>query len=267
MSPLARIASLAQKALMQACTSAYPIVLLLTAYESLGRLGLVSPRLMPSLLTIGEQLWKYTANGVLIEHAAISLWRAMLGFVLAIVVGLAIGIAMARSQLFEALLEPIFTFGYPIPKIALYPAFILIFGLGTESKVALVFLECLYPIAIHAHTGMRTVDRVLVWAARNMGATRTQVFWRVLAPAALPTIFTGFRIALPVALIVTIVTEIIGESRGLGYFITYSSASFEYARALAALVVIGIGGFCLDRGLLAARDRIVFWQRAGTRVS
>ena len=251
----------------QVAGSAYPIVLLLIVYESLGRFGLVSARLLPSLWTIGEQLWIYTANGVLIAHAGISLWRAMLGFVLALVAGLAIGVAMARSQLVEALLEPIFTFGYPIPKIALYPAFILIFGLGTESKVALVFLECLYPIAIHAHSGIRSVDRVLVWAARNMGASSSQVFWRVLAPAALPAIFTGLRIALPVALIVTIVTEIIGESRGLGYFVTYSSASFEYARALAALVVIGIGGFCLDRGLLAARNRIVFWQRPGTRVS
>ena len=244
----------------------YSIVLLLAAYEALGRLGLVSQRLLPSLVSIGEQLWRFTANGVLIDHAAISLWRALLGFVLAIVVGMLLGVAMARSRLAEALLEPIFTFGYPIPKIALYPAFILIFGLGTESKVALVFLECVYPITIHVYSGMRGVERALVWAARNMGATPLQVFWRVLVPAALPTMFIGLRIALPVALIVTIVTEIIGESKGLGYFVTYSTASFEYARALAALVVIGLVGFCLDRGLLVLRDRVVFWQRAATRV-
>ena len=244
----------------------YSIPLLLLVYELLGRLGLVSPRLLPSLLTVFDQLWRFTTNGVLIEHASLSLWRAMLGFVLAMLVGSLLGVAMARSKLAEALLEPIFTFGYPVPKIALYPAFILIFGLGTESKVALVFLECVYPITIHVHTGMRSVDRVLVWAARNMGASRWQVFWRVLVPAALPTIFIGLRIALPVALIVTIVTEIIGESRGLGYFITYASASFEYARALAALIVIGILGFMLDRGLLAVRDRVVFWQREPTRI-
>lgn len=244
----------------------YSIPLLLAVYESLGHLGLVSQRLLPSLVTIGQQLWRFTANGVLIEHAATSLWRAMLGFALAIVVGALIGVAMARSRTAEAILEPIFTFGYPIPKIALYPAFILVLGLGTESKVALVFLECVYPITIHVSSGMRSVDRVLVWAARSMGATPLQVFWRVLVPAALPTVFIGLRIALPVALIVTIVTEIIGESRGLGYFVTYQTASFEYARALAALLVIGVVGFCLDRGLLAVRDRVVFWQRETTRV-
>lgn len=244
----------------------YSIPLLLIVYESLGRFGLVSQRVLPSLVSIGEQMWINTANGVLIDHAAVSLWRAMLGFLLAIVVGVILGVAMARSRTAEAILEPIFTFGYPIPKIALYPAFILVFGLGTASKVALVFLECVYPITIHVYSGMRSVDRVLVWAARNMGASPQQVFWRVLVPAALPTLFIGLRIALPVALIVTIVTEIIGESRGLGYLVTYSTASFEYARAIAALFAIGIVGFCLDRGLLACRNRIVFWERAAPRI-
>ena len=244
----------------------YSVVVLLLVYEAIGRLGLVSQRLLPSLVTISEQFWRLTVNGVMLEHAAISLWRAMLGFLLAIIVGLILGVAMARSRTAEAVIEPIFTFGYPIPKIALYPAFILVFGLGTASKVALVFLECVYPITIHVYTGMRSVDRVLVWAARNMGASPQQVFWRVLVPGALPTIFIGLRIALPVALIVTIVTEIIGESRGLGFLVTYSTASFDYARALAALFAIGIVGFCLDRGLLAMRDRIVFWQKAAPRV-
>jgi ABC-type nitrate/sulfonate/bicarbonate transport system permease component len=108
---------------------------------------------------------------------------------------------------------------------------------------------------------MRSADRVLVWAARNMGASGNQLFWKVLIPAALPTLFSGLRIALPVALIVTIITELIGESRGLGYFVTFQTASFEYARALAAFVVIAVIGFCLDRVLLALRNRVIFWQK------
>jgi len=245
----------------------YSIFALLAAYEALNQLGLVSRRLLPSLVLIAEQLWKYLANGDLIFHAGISLYRAGVGFALALVAGVVIGTAMARSRWAEGLFDPIFTFGYPIPKIALYPAFIFVFGLGTGSKVALVFLECLYPIAIHVHAGMRSADRVLIWAARNMGASRTQTFFRVLVPAALPTAFTGLRIALPVALIITIVTEIIGESQGLGYFVTFASASFEYARALAAFFVIGVVGFGLDRVLVLVRDRVVFWQKAAPAVS
>ena len=240
----------------------YSILLLLIAYELLGRLGIVSPRLLPSLVLIWEQLVIFIFDkGDLLYHAYVSLYRALMGFFMAVVAGVLIGTLMARSKWVEALIDPIFTFGYPIPKISLYPVFIFVFGLGTESKVALVFLECIYPIAIHAHAGMRSADRVLVWAGRNMGASQTQLFFKVLVPAALPTLFTGLRIALPVALIVTVVTEIIGESRGLGFFITFASASFEYARALAAFVVIAVIGFILDRGLVLLRDRIVFWQR------
>jgi NitT/TauT family transport system permease protein len=239
----------------------YSIPLLLAVYELLSRSGLVSSRTLPSLVLIGEQLWKYLANGELAYHAGISLYRAAFGFALALVAGVVLGTLMARRRWVEALIEPIFSFGYPIPKISLYPVFIMVFGLGTGSKVALVFLECLYPIAVHAYSGMRSADRVLVWAGRNMGASERQLFWKVLIPAALPTLFSGLRIALPVALIVTIITELIGESRGLGYFVTFHTASFEYARALAAFVVIAVIGFCLDRMLLSLRNRFIFWQK------
>src|SRR5262245_58567345 len=241
----------------------YSVFLLLAAYEAMSRFGLVSPRLFPSLVVIAEQLWKYTANGDLIYQAGISLSRALMGFGLALTVGVVLGTAMARSRFVEALIEPLFIFSYPIPKIALYPVFIFVFGLGTESKVALVFLECLYPIVIHVHVGMRSADRVLVWAARSMGASPRQIFTRVLVPASLPIVFTGLRIALPVSLIITLVTEIIGESRGLGFFVTFATSSFQYARALAAFFMIAVLGFVLGRALVFARDRIVFWQLGG----
>ena len=240
----------------------YSVVLLLAVYEGVTRAGLVPSRLFPSLVDIGQQLWRYLANGVLIAQAEVTLYHAFAGFALALVGGVVIGTLMARSALLERLIGPIFYFGYPIPKIALYPVFIFIFGLGTGSTIALVFLECVYPITIHVHAGMRWTDRVLIWAALNMGATRWQVFSRVLVPAALPVFFTGLRIALPVALIITLVTELIGESRGLGYFVTYASASFQYARALAAFAVIAAIGFALDRILVFIRHRVVFWQGA-----
>lgn len=244
----------------------YSVFLVLAIYELIGRLGLVSPRLLPSLVLIWEQLWRYLANGELIVQAQVTLYRAFAGFTLALIGGVILGTAMARSVLMERLIEPIFYFGYPIPKIALYPVFIFVFGLGTGSTIALIFLECVYPITIHVHAGMRSTDRVLIWAARNMGATPWQVFSRVLVPAALPIFFTGLRIALPVALIITLVTEIIGESRGLGYFVTYASASFQYARGMAAFIVIAVIGFALDRALQFVRRRVVFWQPTDIKI-
>ena len=184
-----------------------------------------------------------------------------LGLALAIVFGVLLGVAMARSRTFDALFEPIFSFGYPVPKIALYPIFIFVFGLGSLSKVMLIFLECLYPITVNAFYGMRQVDRVHVWAAQNMGASERQIFWRVLLPGAAPSIFAGLRVALPISLIVVIITEMIGESRGLGYYISYASASFEYATAFAGVAAVAVIGFTLDRTLVWVRNRVIFWER------
>lgn len=239
----------------------YSVPLVLAVWEVLARTGAISKRLMPSLVEIATATWAALAAGDLQFHAGISLGRALGGYALAIVFGILLGVAMARSRAFDALFEPIFSFGYPVPKIALYPIFIFVFGLGSLSKVMMIFLECLYPITVNAFYGMRAVDRVHVWAARNMGASERQVFWRVLLPGAAPSIFAGLRVALPISLIVVIITEMIGESRGLGYYISYASASFEYATAFAGVAAVAVIGFTLDRVLVWLRNRLIFWER------
>jgi NitT/TauT family transport system permease protein len=244
----------------------YPVALVLAVWELLARTGAISKRLMPSLVDIALAFIAALQNGDLLFHAGISLGRALAGFALAIAVGVLLGALMARSRLIDALFEPIFSFGYPVPKIALYPIFIFVFGLGTLSKVMMIFLECLYPITINTYYGMRQVDRVHLWAAHNMGASRRQMFWLVLLPAAAPSIFAGIRIALPISLIVVIITEIIGESRGLGYYISYASASFEYATAFAGVAAVAMIGFTLDRLLVLLRNRVIFWERSAALV-
>jgi ABC-type nitrate/sulfonate/bicarbonate transport system permease component len=239
----------------------YSVPLVLAIWEALARTGAISKRLMPSLVEISTAVWAELANGNLLFHAGISLGRAAIGYALAIMAGVLLGVGMARSRLFDALFEPLFSFGYPVPKIALYPVFIFVFGLGSLSKIMLIFLECLYPITVNAFYGMRGVDRVHIWAARNMGASERQIFWRVLLPGAAPSIFAGLRVALPISLIVVIITEMIGESRGLGYYISYASASFEYANAFAGVAAVAIIGFTLDRLLVWLRNRLIFWER------
>lgn len=248
-------------ALGRALARWYSVPLVLAIWEVLARTGTISKRLMPSLVEIALAVRDALGSGDLVFHASISLGRALTGYALAIAFGVLLGVAMARSRLFDAMVEPIFSFGYPVPKIALYPIFIFVFGLGSLSKVMLIFLECLYPIAVNAFYGMRSVDRVHVWAARNMGASDRQIFWRVLLPGAAPSIFAGLRIALPISLIVVIITEMIGESRGLGYYITYASASFEYATAFAGVAAVAAIGFTLDRLLVWLRNRVIFWER------
>ena len=239
----------------------YPVPVVLLLWELLSRSGMVSPRLMPSLVRIGDAFVTDLWAGEIPYQASISLGRSSSGYGLAIVFGIVLGLLMARVRWIEAVFEPLFSFTYPVPKIALYPIFIFVFGLGTLSKVALIFLECLYPITVNTYYAVKAVDRKLIWSALNMGATSAQVFRKVMLPAAAPGIFTGLRVALPISLIVVVITEMIGESKGLGYYISYSIASFEYATAFAGVIAIAIIGFTLDRILLLTRRSLIFWER------
>lgn len=247
--------------LWRAAGYVYPVVVLMIVWEAIAYSGMISRLLWPTLEQVAVELWRFAARGDMWFHGSITLQRALTGFLGAIVAGVVIGTALARVRILDRLIEPIFVFGYPVPKISLYPMFIFIFGFGDMSKIVLVFLECLYPITIQTIAGMRNADRVLVWASRNAGASGSQMFWRVFVPSAAPTIFAGVRIALPVSLIVTVITEIIGESRGLGYVVSFASASFEPARAMAAFAVIAAIGFTFDRTLIFLRRRLIYWQK------
>ena len=235
----------------------YSIPLLLLAWQWAVASGSVNSRLVPSVLQVASVLFSEIKNGALVYHAGVTLGRALSGFALAAAVGVSFAAAMARSSLCRNLFEPIFFFGYPIPKIALFPIFTYVFGFGTPSKVSFTFLECLYPIVVTSYFGFRGIQTRLIWTARNFGASRWTVLWRVILPAALPAIFSGLRIALPISIIVVVLTEMIGDSIGIGYYITLWSTRFTFQNVYAAIIVIGVCGFTLDQILVWLRDRFV----------
>ena len=240
----------------------YSIPLLILLWQLAVGSGLVESRLLPGPGRVWDALVSEIGNGVLVYHAGVTLSRALAGFLLAALVGIPFAMAIARSRLVRNLFEPIFFFGYPVPKIALFPVFTYIFGIGTPSKIAFTFLECLYPIVVTCTFGFREVATRLIWRAQNLGAGRATVLRRVIVPAALPSIFAGLRIALPVAIIVVVITEMIGDSIGLGYYITIWSTRFTFANVYAAIILIGICGLVLDQGLLLLRRYAIYWQGA-----
>jgi NitT/TauT family transport system permease protein len=239
----------------------YSIPLLLLVWQAAVSSGLVESRLLPGLGRVISALVRDTANGALPYHTGVTLSRAATGFALAALAGVPFAAAMARSTLMRNLFEPIFFFGYPVPKIALFPVFTYVFGIGSPSKVAFAFLECLYPIVVTAYLGFRAIPVRLVWSAENMGAPRLAIVTRVIMPAAMPGILSGLRIALPIAIIVIVLTEMIGDSRGLGYYIAVSGTRFEFANVYAAILIIGACGFVLDRMMLRLRRAVVHWER------
>ncbi len=248
-------------------TRVLPFVLVgivLLIWEAAARSGLWSPLLFPSLGRIFQELLLFLTRTEALMEAWVSLQRALGGFALAAMIGIFLGMLMGRSKLVAGLLDPLFSGTYAVPKLALFPIFIFVFGIGSLSKIALVFLECLYPIVIMTYAGARDVNRTLLWSAQNMGASRAAILRRVVIPATAPFIFAGFRVAVPVAMIVVVITEMVASADGLGYLVIYSLSSLKTDRMLAVVVVIAALGYALDKAVVLLRDRLIYWEKLDT---
>jgi ABC-type nitrate/sulfonate/bicarbonate transport system permease component len=217
-------------------------------------------RLVPPPTLVFETLWDAIESGLIWDHGKITFARGLVGLGIAIAAGLAIGFAMARSRWVDAALHPTITALYPVPKLALFPVFILILGFGAWSKIALVALECAYPVIYNTYDGVQRTQRSFLWVARNVGAgrwERAKMFMR----AATPSVMAALRMAVPIMLVVMVVTEFLGESRGLGYLIRRAGTEFEPESALAVILLLGIIGFVLDRLVVFLTRRLAFWER------
>lgn len=239
----------------------YSLPLILIVWQLSVAGGLVQSRLLPTPARVWTALVSEIGSGALTHHASVTFSRALLGFALAAVVGLPFAAAMARFRIWRDLFEPIFFLGYPVPKIALFPIFTYVLGFGSLSIVSFTTLECLYPIVVTSYFGFCGVRTQLIWTAQNCGADRKTIFLRVILPSAMPSIFAGLRVALPISVIIVVIAEMIGGSSGLGYFITIWSTRFNFANVYAAMLIIGVCGFALDQILLFLRSSIVYWER------
>jgi len=236
----------------------------LVIWEAAARSGMWSPLLFPSLEKIFRELALFFTKTEMLLEIQVSLERALGGFALAAAAGILLGIVMGRSRFVAGLLDPLFSGTYAVPKLALFPIFIFVFGIGSLSKVALVFLECLYPIVIMTYAGARDVNRTLLWSAQNMGASRAAILRRVVIPATTPFIFAGFRVAVPVAMIVVVITEMVASADGLGYQVIYAMSSLRTDRMLAVVIVIAALGYALDKAVVLLRDRLIYWEKLDT---
>ena len=240
------------------------ILIALAAWEAAARSGLWSKIVFPSLVNVAIQLWNFLLNPDSWMQIWTSLYRAFGGFGLAAAAGVLLGMIMGRSKFIAGLLDPVFSGTYAVPKLALFPIFIFVFGIGSLSKVALIFLECMYPMVIITYHGARSVNPVLVWSAQNMGASPVQVLRRVIIPATAPYVFAAFRVAVPVAMIVVVITEMISSADGLGYLVVYSLSSLRTDRMLAVVVVIASIGYALDKLVVVLRNRLIYWEKLDT---
>ena len=237
-----------------------PLVLLALAWEAAARLGLVSSLALPPLSKVVAAWIDLASDGELAVNALSSLYRASAGLALAVVIGAALGIAMATSRAFDAVAGPLVELFYPMPKSALIPVTVLWLGFGDGSKILLIFLGCMLPVTLGAFNGARGSERVLVWSARSMGASRLRVLWDVVLPSAMPELLNGIRTAIALAFILLVSSELIEARKGLGSLIGYLGNSGSYEAMFAVVLTVALLGFIADRIYLLLARRMLRWQ-------
>jgi ABC-type nitrate/sulfonate/bicarbonate transport system permease component len=200
------------------------------------------------------------ASGELFPHVGASLARSIPGFALGTGLGILLGLLAGVARGVDDLLSPLVFLTYPVPKIILLPILMVWLGTGDPSKVAVIALACFYPAFINAYYGARSTPAILVWSSLNMGARRLQVFWKVVAPSALPLIFAGVRVSLALSFVLLFAAEMINARSGLGFLIRESENSLRFDLMYVSILAIAILGYLGDRLLRAARKRMVAWQ-------
>ncbi|HYG97455.1 MAG TPA: ABC transporter permease [Solirubrobacterales bacterium] len=214
--------------------------------------------LVPSPAEIASSLWEN--RSLLAENAWVTLREMLLGILGALAVGVGFAVLMHRWRVLRDAAYPLIVASQTIPIIVIAPILVVWFGYGITPKIVIVALICFFPITVNALDGLRSVDPDAVKMMRTLDAGRWQRFWRVEAPAALPSLFTGIKIAVVVAPIAAVFAEWVGASAGLGRLIQSDTANFQVARQFAAVVVLSALALALIGLTALAERRVVRWR-------
>jgi ABC-type nitrate/sulfonate/bicarbonate transport system permease component len=250
---------------LDAMASCAVIAVLLATWQIAANWQLVMPFLLPPPSAVVRWIAGDVRSGALITNIALTLYRTFAGFALAAVIGVAIGILMARAASVRWLFDPILSFGLPLPKVALLPVFMLWFGLFDASKILMVAFSACFQVIISTWHGTQSVERELIWSARSLGATEREVLWEIILPAALPQILTGLQVALPICLIVVLITEMQMGGQGLGDSMLAAARYAKTAGVFAGIIEIGAVGLCVIKLMELIRRRLLAWHQETQR--
>jgi NitT/TauT family transport system permease protein len=210
---------------------------------------------------IAVAIYSLAVTGQLWHHVGVSAAEFALGYVIASIIGIALGLAMASSDTVKRALQPWVSGLYATPTIALAPLFILWLGIGIWSKVIVVITLVLFPVAINTEAGLRTTSERLIEMLRSFGATRRQIFFKVSLPSAVPFILAGLKLGIGRGLIGVVVAELFGSRAGLGRLISQSADAFNMPELFAGVVVLAIAGIVMTAGFGWLEKRLVPWTK------
>jgi sulfonate transport system permease protein len=233
---------------------------LLTLWELAARLALLSPRYFPPPTVVAATLAVDFAAGDLGTHTLVTLTRLALAFVVAAVPGVGLGLVMGMVRPVREAVEPYVALLFPVPKIALLPFLLILLGVGEPAFVLTGALSAFFQIVISTLVGVQTMDPRLLEVGRNYGARGVRLFRSVIVPAALPSIFTGLRLGLGLALVAIVAVEFIAARSGLGHLVYRHWQMLSTPSMYAAFALVGVLGLLATRGLEALQRRTLAWQ-------
>jgi ABC-type nitrate/sulfonate/bicarbonate transport system permease component len=229
---------------------------LATAY-----LHMFKPVILPPPSTVFFTMINMIGDGELFMHAGYSLMRVLLGFIVAAIIAIPLGIAMSWVREISYVVDPIMEVLRPIPPIAWIGLAILWFGLGLNSAIFLVFIGAFFPILLNTVSGVRSVDKKLLEVAATFGASDLVVLRKVVLPAALPTIYTGMRVGMGIGWMCVVAAEMVAVKYGLGNLILEASNFLQTDRVFVGMITIGILGLIINVLFQIAGDRLFAWQK------
>jgi len=237
-----------------------PVALLLL-WELMVRSGWLDARFFPPPTVIAARFWELATNGILAEHIGISLARVFAGFLAGTIPALLIGLTMGLFPLVRAILEPMVAATYPIPKLALLPLMLLVFGSGELSKVVTIGLGCFFLVLMNTVAGVVNIEPIYLDVARNYGASKRDFYTTIALPGALPMIFTGMKLGMGVSLLLIVAAEMIGAQNGIGYMIWTSYQIFVLEDMYIGLVLMAFFGYFFTMSLSYLEKVVVPWKQ------
>jgi ABC-type nitrate/sulfonate/bicarbonate transport system permease component len=233
---------------------------LLIVWELCARFGFIDTRFFPAPSSVMATMLEMLKSGELVTHTLASLERLLYGTILGAVPALILGIAMGLNRPIRAVFDPLIAATYPVPKSAILPLALLIFGLGEGSKIFMVAIGVFFPMVINTTTGVLEINKIYLDVGRNYKASRWNTFWTIAFPGALPVIMTGFKLGIGIGLILIAVAEMVGAKSGLGYLIWSAWSTFAVEQMYVGLFVIAIIGFLLTLLLNELERYVIPWK-------
>jgi ABC-type nitrate/sulfonate/bicarbonate transport system permease component len=240
------------------------IIVLLLLWELSARLRWIESPLWPTFSAVLVALWEQLSKDQLLHHVVATLRRMFIGYGIAAVLGVGLGLLMGYYRFFYHLMEPLTEALRPVPSPAYIPIAILFLGIEDEMKIFVVMLGCLFPILLNTYSGVRSVDPVQINTGRTFGLNRRRILWEIVFPASAPHVFTGLRISLAVALILAVIAEMVAANDGVGYYILYMQRSFNVAPMYAGIVTLALLGYGLNQIFLLVERFVLRWHYIAT---